>query len=161
MCCKLLQLKHHGVNLCVEVCFYVVQYVIQLHQASGGELTVDGPIWADAADNHVHICTVHLRRWRTSRWFPAINSHPHARVSSVPVRGLLASCPAGLSCRRHWCWRHRPVTCRTGRPEASAVFPVSQPIGSFRLPSHQISSALPAPEKMAPGLEKNSLIFMK
>lgn len=50
------------VNLWVEVCLYILQYLIQLGKASGWQLTVDGPIWADAAHSHVHVGAVHLRR---------------------------------------------------------------------------------------------------
>ena len=49
-------------NLGVEVCLYVLQDLVQLGKASGGQLAVDGPIGADAADSHVHISTVHLQR---------------------------------------------------------------------------------------------------
>lgn len=46
----------------MEISLNFLKYVIQLGEASGGQLAVDGSIRADAADCHVHVSAVDLRR---------------------------------------------------------------------------------------------------
>lgn len=46
--------------LWVEVRLYLLQNLIHLGESSGWELTVDGTVWADTADSHIHISAVHL-----------------------------------------------------------------------------------------------------
>ena len=93
-------------NLGVEVCLYVLQDLVQLGKASGGQLAVDGPIGADAADSHVHISTVHLQRASDESLVCCTHTltQQHRCIHSpVPVAGWPVSCPAGLSCMQHWC----------------------------------------------------------
>lgn len=46
----------------MEISLNFLKYLIQLGEASGGQLAVDGPVRADAADCHIHVSAVHLRR---------------------------------------------------------------------------------------------------
>lgn len=46
----------------MEVVFRLLQNFIEFSQTSGGHLTVDRPIWANAGHTHIHIGTVHLQQ---------------------------------------------------------------------------------------------------
>lgn len=87
--------------LCVEVILYFLQYLIQLSESSGGKLAVNGPIGANTADGHIHIGAVHLRINRRLSCRELIDLKTHTLASCVPATDSLASCPVGISCRRH------------------------------------------------------------